>query len=217
MEQLNLNSESEKSSSLASSEPVAGLKKHNESSPGELLRFAIIALIIVLPIKWFIITPFLVSGASMEDTFYHNDYLIVDRVSYRFENPARGDVIIFRYPRDPSKYFIKRVIGLPGETIKIDGSQVIITNTEHPEGLILDEPNAQITRQMGSLTQELGAEEYFVMGDNRDASSDSRVWGTLEESKIIGRALLRLFPLNEVGLFPGSYGTDTTLLLENSS
>lgn len=217
METLKENSESEKSSSLAASEPLAGLKKRNESSPGELLRFAVIALIIVLPIKWFIITPFLVSGASMEDTFNHQDYLIVDRVSYRFENPARGDVIIFRYPQDPSKYFIKRIIGLPGETIKIDSSHVIINNAEHPEGFTLDEPYAQITRPLGSLAQELGAEEYFVMGDNRDASSDSRVWGTLEESKIVGRALLRLFPLTEVGLFPGYYDTDTKALLENSS
>ncbi len=217
MEQLKSHSETERSSSLAHSDPVADENKGRESSFGELVRFAVIALIIVLPIKCFVITPFLVSGASMEDTFYDHDYLIVDRVSYRFDAPARSDVIIFRYPRDPSKYFIKRVIGLPGETIKIDGNSVTIINSEHPEGLVLDEPYADTTRAMGSLTQELGEGEYFVMGDNRDASSDSRVWGTLEESKIIGRALLRLFPLNEVDLFPGSYDTDTKALLENSS
>lgn len=217
MEKLELQNEAERSSSLEHSDTVTGTNKRSDSSPGELLRFAIIALIIVLPIRWFVALPFIVSGASMEETFHNNEYLIVDQLTYKFENPARGDVIVFRYPRDPSKYFIKRVIGLPGETVSIDGSNVTITNSEHPEGLVLDEPYAQIERAMGNLTQELGEGEYFVMGDNRDQSSDSRVWGTLEESKIIGRALLRLFPLNEVGLFPGSYNTDTTSLLENSS
>lgn len=209
--------ENKQNSSLAHSDAISEPHKQGEGSPGELLRFAIIALIIVLPIRWFVALPFIVSGASMEETFHNNEYLIVDQLTYKFEDPARGDVIVFRYPRDPSKFFIKRVIGLPGETIKIAGNSVTIINSENPEGLVLNEPYAEIARTMSNLTQELGEGEYFVMGDNRDASSDSRVWGTLEESKIVGRALLRLFPLNEVGLFPGSYDTDTESLLENSS
>ena len=94
------------------------LKKDKEEHPFiEIIRFAVIALIIVIPIRMFVAQPFIVSGASMEETFQSGEYLIVDQVSYHLHNPARGDVIVFRYPKDPSKYFIKRIIGLPGDTI----------------------------------------------------------------------------------------------------
>lgn len=169
----------------------------------EIIQFAVIALIIVLPIRMFIAQPFIVSGASMEETFHTGEYLIVDQVSYRFEKPVRGDVIIFRYPRDPSKFFIKRVIGLPGDTVKIDGNVVTITSEAYPNGLTLDESYIKSMEPTTNLTEELGDREYFVMGDNRDQSSDSRVWGVLQEENIIGRALVRLFPVNEVGIFPG--------------
>ncbi len=169
----------------------------------EIIQFAVIALVIVLPIRMFIAQPFIVSGASMEETFHTGEYLIVDQVSYRFEKPARGDVIIFRYPRDPSKFFIKRVIGLPGDTIKIDGNVVTITNEANPNGLTLDESYIKSMEPTTNLKETLGDREYFVMGDNRDQSSDSRIWGVLQEENIIGRALVRLFPVDEVDLFPG--------------
>ena len=176
----------------------------------EIVRFAIIALVIVLPIRIFIAQPFIVSGASMEDTFHNNEYLIVDQLSYRFEDPTRGDVVVFRYPRDPSKFFIKRVIGLPGDTITIEGGAITITNNEHPDGILLDEPYLY-TPPDSYVTETLGTGEYFVMGDNRGASSDSRVWGTLTEDKIIGRAFLRLFPLAEADIFPGAYDLEHAL------
>lgn len=175
-----------------------------ETSFGEILRFAVIALIIVLPIRIFVAQPFIVSGASMEETFHDNEYLIVDQLTYQFEDPERGDVVIFRYPRDPSKFFIKRVIGLPGDTVTIANDTVTITNDTVPGGFTLTEPYVHSTTD-GELTETLGPGEYFVMGDNRAASSDSRVWGTLERDKIIGRALLRLFPLGEAEMFPGAY------------
>ncbi len=169
----------------------------------EIFRFTLIALIIVIPIRMFVAQPFIVSGASMEDTFESGEYLIVDQVSYKFHEPVRGDVIVFRYPKDPSKFFIKRVIGLPGDTVEIDGSTVRIRNTEHPEGFVLNEPYIKSMRNSSTINETLGEREYFVMGDNRDQSSDSRVWGVLQEERIIGRAFLRLFPPNTFDYLPG--------------
>ncbi len=187
-------------------EPIANAAPLDppENSFLEIAKFALIALVIVLPIRWFIAQPFIVSGASMEDTFHDKEYLIVDQISYRFDDPKRGDVIIFKYPKDPSKYFIKRVIATPGETITIDGQQVTITNSEHPEGFILEEPYASIGNGLGGQVLSLGTDEYFVMGDNRDHSSDSRVWGTLKKDEIVGRAFLRLLPPSRLGVFPGA-------------
>jgi len=170
----------------------------------EIIRFSLIALIIVIPIRMFVAQPFIVSGASMETTFHSGEYLIVDQVSYRLHKPNRGEVIVFRYPNDPSKFFIKRVIGVPNDTISIEGNLVTIINEEHPNGFILDEPYISSMEVGTSMTEELGEREYFVMGDNRDQSSDSRVWGVLQEERIIGRAFLRLFPPQAFEYLPGN-------------
>lgn len=169
----------------------------------EIIRFSIIALIIVIPVRMFVAQPFIVSGASMQETFQSGEYLIVDQLTYHLEDPARGDVVVFRYPKDPSKYFIKRIIGVPGDTITIEGSTVTITNTDHPAGMVLNEPYIKSMRPNNMVTEDLGPREYFVMGDNRDESSDSRVWGVLQRENIIGRALIRLFPPQTFDVLPG--------------
>lgn len=171
---------------------------------GEILRFALIALIIVIPIRFFVAQPFIVSGASMTPTFQNGQYLIVDQLSYRFTPPAHGDVIVFKYPKDPSKYFIKRVIGIPGDTISINGNVITIFNKTHENGVKLSEPYVAKMTPNGAETEKLGEGEYFVMGDNRDNSSDSRVWGILPKDFIVGKAYLRLFPLPDIRYLPGS-------------
>lgn len=171
----------------------------------DIIRFSVLALLIVVPIRIFIAQPFIVSGASMDDTFHNNEYLIVDQVTYRFTEPTRGDVVIFRYPRNPSKFFIKRVIAVPGDTISIYADEVMITNEENPEGLILDEPYVKDMSPDTALEMTLKEDEYFVMGDNRNASSDSRVWGVLNRKYIVGQAFLRLYPITEIDLLPGKY------------
>lgn len=183
--------------------PTTHDEEKKENPLTEILRFSLIALIIVIPIRMFVAQPFIVSGASMEETFHSGEYLIVDQLTYDFHKPSRGDVIVFRYPRDPSKFFIKRVIGLPGDTINIDGSTVRITNKEFPNGKILNEPYIKSMAAGGITNEVLGDREYFVMGDNRDQSSDSRVWGVLQEERIIGRVYLRLFPPNVASYLPG--------------
>jgi len=170
----------------------------------EIVQFAIIALIIVVPVRWFVAQPFIVSGASMEDTFYTGEYLIVDQLSYHLEEPTAGDVIVFRYPRNPSTFFIKRIIGTPGDTVTIDGNVVTIINDKHPNGIVLDEPYIHSMAPNTFMTEKLGEREYFVMGDNRDRSSDSRVWGILQRENIIGRAYLRLFPFTRIDYLPGA-------------
>ncbi|HMO77731.1 MAG TPA: signal peptidase I [Candidatus Paceibacterota bacterium] len=175
-----------------------------ENSFIEIIRFSLIAILIVVPIRMFIAQPFIVSGASMNETFHNGEYLIVDQVSYRLHSPERGDVVIFRYPRDPSKFFIKRIIAIPGDTITIVDSTVTVTNSSNPEGIILDEPYIKSMRPGAMITEELGEREYFVMGDNRDESSDSRVWGVLQEERIIGKAFLRLFPPQAIDYLPGA-------------
>ncbi|MCA9363238.1 signal peptidase I [Candidatus Kaiserbacteria bacterium] len=170
----------------------------------EIVRFSIIAILIVIPIRMFVAQPFIVSGSSMDDTFHSGEYLIVDQVTYHFEEPNRGDVIVFRYPRDPSKFFIKRVIGLPGDTVSIEDATVTITNVEHPDGFEIDEPYIKSMAPAAPMSEKLGDREYFVMGDNRDRSSDSRAWGVLQKERIIGRAFVRLFPPNEIDYLPGA-------------
>lgn len=186
-------------------------KKKEESALTEIIRFSLIALIIVFPIRLFIAQPFIVSGASMDDTFADGQYLIVDQLSYRFEAPERGDVIVFRYPRDPSKFFIKRIIGVPGDTINVEGNRVIITNEAHPNGAVLTETYVDKMEPSSFVEYDLGDGEYFVMGDNRDQSSDSRVWGVLPEKNIVGQALFRLFPISTADVLPGDVNSNEAL------
>jgi signal peptidase I len=138
----------------------------------------------------------------MIPTFENADYLIIDEISYRLGDPKRLDVIIFRYPRNPSKFFIKRIIGLPGETIDINGNSVTITSTEYKDGFKLEQP---FVKNPGDdkLHVELKDDEYFVMGDNRRASSDSRYWGPVKKELVVGRAFLRLLPISHMDILPG--------------
>jgi len=183
--------------------PRTGMKKHIHSF-WEIIQFAVIALAIVIPIRAFVAQPFVVSGTSMVPTFENGDYLIVDELSYRFESPHRGDVVVFKYPKDQSLYFIKRIIGLPGDTVSISGSQVTIYNAAHPEGIALDEPYI-VNKSSSVSTTVVTPGNYFVMGDNRPASSDSRFWGLVPAKLLTGRAFLQLLPLNHIGVFPGAH------------
>ncbi len=182
-------------------------EKKEESFFKEIFRFAIITLVVVLPIRFFIAEPFIVSGASMEPTFEDTDYLIVDRITYSLENPERNDVIIFRYPKNPEKYFIKRIIGLPEETVTISGNNITIRNKNNPEGFNLDQTYITFKSE-GKFQVTLKKDEYFVMGDNRSHSSDSRIWGAVPRENIIGRAFLRLFPPKSIDIFPGKINSE---------
>lgn len=179
-------------------------QKEKKNSLWELARVILLAVVIVLPIRLFIAQPFIVSGTSMVPTFHDSEYLIVDEISYRIENPKRGDVIVFRFPHNPSVFYIKRVIGLPGETVEIEKGVVTIKNEENPEGLKINEPYVSAIVDDGrDMSVTLKETEYFVLGDNRPASSDSRSWGPLDEKYIVGRTLVRVLPIKEFGIFPG--------------
>lgn len=170
----------------------------------DLVKFAIIALIIVVPIRMFIAQPFVVSGESMYPTFNDGEYLIVDEISYIIGTPHRGDVIIFRYPNDTKRFFIKRVIGLPNEEVLIKNGEVTIKNKENPDGFKLIEPYID-EKFDTTYSDKTGDGEYFVMGDNRNRSSDSRTWGILPSKLIVGRAYLRLLPTKNISYLPGYY------------
>ncbi len=170
----------------------------------ELFKLVFLSLLIVVPFRLFIAQPFIVDGASMDPTFETGDYLIVDELTYRFKMPERGSILIFKYPRDPSKSFIKRIIGLPNETVSISDGQVTIINREYPKGFGLDEPYVKLNRKDNS-SYILGTDEYFVLGDNRLGSADSRVWGAVPEENIIGRPIIRFLP---PALFPGDNSND---------
>lgn len=186
------------------------------SSPSRFKLFLVnlfyIALAIGLAalIQKFIVRPFIVSGDSMDPVIQNKEYLIIDEVSYRLREPARGEVIVFRAPPEPTKYYIKRIIGLPGETVKISGTQITIINKEHPEGIDLDEPYITHHTRGDSMSITVPQGQYFVMGDNRDASYDSRGWGPLPEAAIRGRALLRLLPFSKIDYLPGNETYDET-------
>ncbi len=170
----------------------------------ELMKIVIICLVIIIPVRHFLIQPFYVKGASMEPSFYNKEYLIIDEISYRFNEPERGDVVVFRYPRNPQEFFIKRLIGLPGESVQIKDNKIIIFNKENKDGFVLSEGYLLENMQTYSSSEEvveLGDDEIFVLGDNRNASKDSRVFGPVNESFVVGKVLLRGWPFDRIDVF----------------
>lgn len=178
----------------------------------EIIKVLFWAIIIIVPIRTFLLQPFSVQGNSMVPNFQDSDYLIVNEFGYKitdiknlfkvdsFKEFKRQDVVVFKFPKNPSQFFIKRVIGLPGERIKIENSQVSIYNKENPDGFMLDE-RAYIPdnfRTNGVVDITLKNDEYFVMGDNREFSNDSRSWGPVRKDKVIGKVWVRAWPLNEI-------------------
>lgn len=174
-------------------------------------------LLFLVIFRFYLFQPFSISGSSMEPNYHDSDYLIVNELTYHFGNPKRGDVVVFKHPdpactdfvnksyvnrvffQGPCENYIKRVIGMPGETVKIEDGKVIVKNKENPNGFTLEEeyivPNI---RTYGSQERTLGKDEYYVLGDNRmpNASSDSREWGPLPKNNIVGKAAVILLPVN---------------------
>ncbi|NTV40881.1 MAG: signal peptidase I [Candidatus Moranbacteria bacterium] len=182
----------------------------------EVIKVFVWALLIILPIRIFVFQPFFVQGASMEPNFKNGDYLVINELGYKqtdidiignhlfrvemMKDLKRGEVVVFRYPRNPDQYFIKRVVGLPGEQVKIADGKVRIYNKENPGGVLLDE-NGYLKEGLstsGTIDITLSNDQYFVLGDNRQNSSDSRVWGPLPKNDIIGKVLLKAWPLSKL-------------------
>jgi len=185
----------------------------------EIVKVFILALVIITPIRVFLFQPFFVEGASMEPNFRDGDYLIINELGYKkttvgvndriffevssFKNLERGDIAVFRYPKDETKFFIKRIVGLPREKIKVSGGRVTVFNAENPNGMVLDESDYlgkgfQTTKD---VTVNVAEDEYFVLGDNRSFSFDSRDWGPLKKNEVIGKVMIRAWPLNETKVY----------------
>jgi signal peptidase I len=171
----------------------------------ELIKIVTISLVIILPIRHFLIQPFYVKGASMEPNFHDHEYLIIDEISYQFNQPKRGDVIVFRYPHNPQEFFIKRIVGLPGEKVKILDGKILVYNSAHPDGFALDEGYLPADVKTLNISEEdevaLESDEFFVLGDNRNQSKDSRSFGPVNKSFIIGKVIFRGWPFDKVKLF----------------
>ncbi|NTU99291.1 signal peptidase I [Candidatus Falkowbacteria bacterium] len=170
----------------------------------ELVKIVVISLVIIIPIRYFLIQPFYVKGASMEPNFYDKEYLIIDEITYRFETPKRGDIVVFRYPQDPQEYFIKRVIALPGEKVQLKNGDVYVFNKDNPDGFKLDEAYLPAGLKTYALSEDpvtVTDNQFFVLGDNRNSSRDSRYFGPVNKSFFIGKVLFRGWPFDRVKVF----------------
>lgn len=165
----------------------------------EIIKIIVLAGITIGLIRYFLFKPFYVKGSSMEPTFYEQDYLIIDEITYRFRNPQRGEIVVLNSPVNEDHY-LKRVIALPGERVKVEDKKVIVYNDENPRGLVLDEVYLE-EETPGSVSITLGDGQYFVLGDNRDASYDSRRFGAVSIEEIVGRVWFRGWPFSRVSAF----------------
>ncbi|KND49962.1 MAG: signal peptidase I [Parcubacteria bacterium C7867-003] len=162
-------------------------------------------LLAVIGFRIYVAEPYLVDGRSMDPTFHTRDYLIVDKISSKAKRPERNAVVVFNAANagQPKRSFIKRIIGLPGETVIVKGNTVKIISSENPDGFMLEQP--YVTHQSTQdIEKTLGENQYFVMGDNRKDSYDSRYWGALDQKYILGRPIIQLFPISKIGLSPGN-------------
>lgn len=189
----------------------------------EIVKMVFWVIVIIVPLRVFLIQPFFVQGASMEPNFEDKEYLIINELGYKrtevgfslggkemnlftvtpFKELGRTNVVVFRYPKNPSVYYIKRVIGLPGEKVEIKDKKVKIFNKENPNGFFLDEGIylSSAVETAGDQVIQLSDKEYFVMGDNRNYSSDSRSWGPVPEEDIVGKVMLRAWPFGKAKIF----------------
>ena len=171
----------------------------------EVVKVVVISLAIIIPVRYFLIQPFYVKGASMEPSFYDHEYLIIDEITYRFRAPERGEIVVFKYPLDPSQYFIKRVIGLPGEKVEIKDGEVHVYTADANRRVKLDETylseGVETLNNKEGATVELGPSEYYLLGDNRNHSKDSRSFGAVQDSFIVGRVIFRGWPFSRAGTF----------------
>lgn len=169
----------------------------------EVLKVVIFALAIIVPVRYFLVQPFYVKGASMEPTFQDREYLLIDEITYRFRDPARGEVVVLRNPTRESEFFIKRVVGLPGDHLDVTDGHIEVRNAANPNGFVLDEsvyldPSVETS---GTTRVDLSARQYFVFGDNRSYSLDSRYFGAVDRREIVGRVWIRALPLDRFDAF----------------
>lgn len=166
----------------------------------EIFKTIVICCAIILPIRYFLVQPFYVKGASMEPNFHEHDYLLVDEISYRFHPPERGDIVVFRYPQDPQEYFIKRVIGLPGETVTIKEGSVYIADSAGTVTRVKEDylPSFAETVSQSEEPVVLKNDQFFLLGDNRNGSKDSRSFGPVHKNFVIGRVFFRGLPLDKI-------------------
>ena len=171
----------------------------------ETVEVAVIALATVFIIRQYLMQPFLVSGASMEPSFSDDNYLLIDQLTYHFRDPERGEVIVFKYPLNPSTFFIKRAIALPGEEVEARDGKIIVR--KGGEEITLDESYVPASlKTSDNFTVRLSTDQYFVMGDNRSHSFDSRNWGAVSRKNIVGVARVRVLPLDDFTFFkPPAY------------
>ncbi len=191
MEETNETGSTEVGSSLEEFEGETGMK----SDLWSFLKVVFISFLIVLPIRAFVVQPFIVRGPSMDPTYHENEYLIVNEIGYTFSEPRQFEVIVFRFPKKPSQFFIKRIIGIPGQEVIIRQGKVFVDGKEIAESYL---PEGTLTAQ--DTIMKLDEEEYFVLGDNRAQSSDSRLWGVLPRNHIVGKVWIRVFPFDRAGI-----------------
>ncbi len=166
----------------------------------EVIKVVILAAITIIAVRSFLFKPFVVEGQSMQPNYFEKEYLLIDELSYHLRAPERGEVIVLRAPIIQKEYYLKRVVGLPGERIKIENNKVIIFNDQYPQGKVIEE-NYLTQSTSGTTTVQLGPDEYFVMGDNRGESYDSRKFGPIPKNSIVGRTWIRGYPFNRITLF----------------
>jgi len=183
--------------------PQESVKEAFKEFVWETVKIIIISLIIIIPIRYYVIQPFYVSGASMEPNFHDHEYLIIDEISYRFNEVKRGEIVVFRHPSGENNFYIKRIIGLPNERLVIKDGQVIIYNQQNPNGAVLDETEylAEGLLTNGEVDVGLAENEYYVMGDNRLSSLDSRKFGAILRKDIVGKTWLRGWPIDRFKVF----------------
>lgn len=165
----------------------------------EFIQSTVVFMAIISIIYLFAVQPHKVSGCSMCDTFENGDYILTDKVTYHFSKPQHGDIVVFKYPRDPSIDFIKRIIAVPGDKIKLSNTKVILNGTTLDESYIENKPTYpnDFLRENQEFT--VPEDSYIVFGDNRTGSSDSRAWGELPKDLIIGKAMFRYWPPTMAG------------------
>lgn len=171
----------------------------------EIFKTVSVILVAALIIRTFLVQPFFVDGNSMQPTFQPSDYLLVNQLSYHFSKPRHGDIVVFKAPPEPTENYIKRIVGVPGDTVELKNGGVMIKNSKHPQGVMISEPyvrqNTRTQPETEQTSWKLSGNDYFVAGDNREPgmSSDSRAWGPVPRENIIGKVALRVYPIASLG------------------